>query len=77
MVVKHYCFFTHYVNNKDKHVALFIPDEPRELVLIKLTCITHNIDARVLEQRVANHDQEAINLLHQNSKRRLPKPRRI
>ena len=40
-------------NNKDKHVALFIPDEPKELVLIKLTCITHNIDARILEQRVA------------------------
>lgn len=59
-------------HNRDKHVALFIPDEPRELVLIKLTCITHNIDARVLEQRVANHDQEAINLLHQTANEDYP-----
>ena len=59
-------------HNRDKHVALFIPDEPRELVLIKLTCITHNIDARILEQRVANHDQEAINLLHQTANEDYP-----
>ena len=59
-------------HNRDKHVALFIPDEPRELVLIKLTCITHNIDARVLEQRVADHDQEAINLLHQTANEDYP-----
>ena len=54
-------------NNKDKHVALFIPDEPKELVLIKLTCITHNIDARILEQRVAENDQEAIGLLRKTA----------
>jgi hypothetical protein len=59
-------------NNRDKHVALFIPDEPRELVLIKLTCITHNIDARVLEQRVAQHDQEAIDLLRQTANEDYP-----
>ena len=59
-------------HNRDKHVALFIPDEPRELVLIKLTCITHNIDARVLEERIANHDQEAINLLHQTANEDYP-----
>jgi replicative DNA helicase len=59
-------------NNRDKHVALFIPDEPRELVLIKLTCITHNIDARVLEQRIADHDQEAINLLHKTANEDYP-----
>jgi hypothetical protein len=59
-------------NNRDKHVALFIPDEPRELVLIKLTCITHNIDARVLEQRVADHDEEAIELLHKTANEDYP-----
>jgi hypothetical protein len=59
-------------NNRDKHVALFIPDEPRELVLIKLACITHNIDARVLEQRIAQHDQEAIDLLHQTANEDYP-----
>ena len=59
-------------NNRDKHVALFIPDEPRELVLIKLTCITHNIDARVLEQRVAAHDQEAIELLRKTANEDYP-----
>lgn len=59
-------------NNRDKHVALFIPDEPRELVLIKLACITHNIDARVLEQRIAQHDQKAIDLLHQTANEDYP-----
>jgi len=50
-------------NNRDKHIAMFIPDEPRQLVLTKLTCIHHNIDARELERRVAEDDQDAINLL--------------
>lgn len=59
-------------NNRDKHVALFIPDEPKELVLIKLTCITHNIDARILEQRVADDDQEAIQLLRETAEEIYP-----
>jgi replicative DNA helicase len=50
-------------HNHDKHVALFIPDEPRQLVLTKLTCIHHGIPARELEARVASDDKEAIGLM--------------
>lgn len=59
-------------NNRDKHIAMFIPDEPRQLVLTKLTCIHHNIDARELERRVAQDDQEAINLLRSTAEEHFP-----
>jgi hypothetical protein len=59
-------------NNRDKHIAMFIPDEPKQLVLTKLTCIHHGIDARVLEARVASDDQEAINLLRHTAEYDFP-----
>ena len=59
-------------HNRDKHIAMFIPDEPRQLVLTKLTCIQHNIDARELEARVASDDQEAINLLRRTAEEDFP-----
>jgi hypothetical protein len=59
-------------HNKEKHIALFIPDEPKELVLIKLTCITHNIDARILEERIAKNDKEAINLMKETAYEHFP-----
>ena len=59
-------------NNRDKHIAMFIPDEPRQLVLTKLTCIHHNIDARELERRVAQDDQDAINLLRSTAEEHFP-----
>ena len=59
-------------NNRDKHIAMFIPDEPRQLVLTKLTCIHHNIDARELEARVAADDQDAINLLRRTAEEDFP-----
>jgi len=58
--------------NRDKHIALFIPDEPKQLVLTKLTCIHHRIDARELEARVAADDQDAINLLRQTAEEDFP-----
>ena len=58
--------------NRDKHIAMFIPDEPRQLVLTKLTCIHHNIDARELEARVAADDQDAINLLRRTAEEDFP-----
>jgi len=58
--------------NRDKHIALFIPDEPKQLVLTKLTCIHHKIDARELEARVASDDQEAIKLLRQTAEEDFP-----
>lgn len=59
-------------HNRDKHIAMFIPDEPRQLVLTKLTCIQHNIDARELEARVASDDQDAIDLLRRTAEEDFP-----
>ena len=58
--------------NRDKHIALFIPDEPRQLVLTKLTCIHHDIDARELEARVASDDEDAIKLLRSTAEEHFP-----
>jgi hypothetical protein len=59
-------------HNSKRHIAMFIPDEPRQLVLTKLTCIQHSIDARELEQRVAADDQGAIALLKQTAEEDFP-----
>lgn len=59
-------------NNRDKHIAMFIPDEPRQLVLTKLTCMHHGIDARELESRVAADDKEAIELLRRTAEEDFP-----
>ena len=59
-------------NNRDKHIAMFIPDEPKQLVLTKLTCMHHNIDARELEARVARDDKDAIDLLRQTAEEGFP-----
>lgn len=59
-------------HNREKHIAMFIPDEPRQLVLTKLTCMHHNIDARELEQRVADDDKDAIELLRRTAEEDFP-----
>jgi hypothetical protein len=51
---------------------MFIPDEPRQLILTKLTCMYHGIDARELERRVAMDDREAIDLLRQTAEENFP-----
>jgi len=58
--------------NRDKHIAMFIPDEPRQLVLTKLTCMHHGIDARELERLVAMDDQNAIDLLRRTAEEDFP-----
>jgi len=58
--------------NRDKHIAMFIPDEPRQLILTKLTCMHHGIDARELERRVAIDDSSAIDLLRQTAEEDFP-----
>ncbi len=59
-------------NNRDKKVAFFVPDEPRTLILTKLTCMHHGIDARILEQQVADDDENAIKLLQQTAEEDFP-----
>jgi len=58
--------------NRDKHIAMFIPDEPRQLILTKLTCMFHGIDARELERRVGADDSSAIDLLRQTAEEDFP-----
>lgn len=60
------------MQNADKKIAFFIPDEPRTLVLTKLTCMTHNVDARDLERRVAQNDPDAIDLLRMTAEEMYP-----
>ena len=60
------------LHNRHKHIALFIPDEPRQLVLTKLTCLYHSIDARELEYRISQDDKDAINLLHETAEENFP-----
>jgi replicative DNA helicase len=47
------------LNNRDKRIALFTPDETRVLILIKLTSIIHGVSAEELERRVAMRDHTA------------------
>lgn len=58
--------------NRDKSIIYFVPDEPRTLVLIKLACVLHGVNARDLEKRVAADDPEAIELLNTTAREHFP-----
>ena len=58
--------------NRDKRVIYFCPDEPRTLTLIKLACVTHGIDANILESEVALNDEKAISLLRETAQEFFP-----
>lgn len=58
--------------NKAKPVIYFCPDEPRQLTLIKLACVTHGVDANMLEQEVAEGRSHAIELLRQTATKDYP-----
>lgn len=58
--------------NRDKTVVYFCPDEPRQLTLIKLACLSHGIDASVLEEQVGAGDDKAIALLRQTATEDFP-----
>jgi replicative DNA helicase len=51
------------VNNPNKRVILFTPDEVSELVLSKLVSIKHGINAEDVERRVKSGDQVTIDLV--------------
>lgn len=59
-------------HNRDKRIAMFIPDEPAPLVLTKLTAVTHRVSARELEARVASNDREAIDMLRRTATDEFP-----
>lgn len=58
--------------NKDKRIAYFCPDETAPLVLSKLTSVTTGVGAKELDRRVAEGDQEAIDLLYRTAKEEFP-----
>lgn len=51
--------------NRDKRIAMFIPDEPAPLVLTKLASLTFGIPARELEYRVRHQDRDAERMLNE------------
>ena len=58
--------------NHNKNVVYFVPDEPRTLVLIKLACVTHGVNAIDLERMVAADEPVAIDLLKQTANEFFP-----
>lgn len=58
--------------NKSKPVIYFCPDEPRQLTLIKLACVTHGVDANLLEQEVSEGKSHAIEMLRSTATRDYP-----
>ena len=58
--------------NRNKNVIYFVPDEPRTLVLIKLACVTHGVNAIDLERLVAADDPTAIDLLRSTANDHFP-----
>jgi KaiC/GvpD/RAD55 family RecA-like ATPase len=58
--------------NRNKPVIYYCPDEPRTLTLIKLACVTHGIDANILENQVAYNDPAGIALLRETANEQFP-----
>ena len=50
--------------NRRKRMILYTPDETSTLVLAKLAAMAHGVPSIELEQRIANGDKAAIELLH-------------
>lgn len=60
------------LNNADRKIAMFTPDETRVLVLIKLASIVHGVSAEELERRVGMGDPTAEALVHETARDRFP-----
>jgi len=58
--------------NRNKNVVYFVPDEPRTLVLIKLACVIHGVNAFDLERAIAADDERAIDLLRETANEYFP-----
>lgn len=60
------------LENHDKRIAYFCPDETITLVLSKLAAIDTGVPARELERRLAEGDQTAVQLLREVALERFP-----
>lgn len=59
-------------HNHDKRILFYTPDEMAEEVLIKLISIKHKVDIEILEQKIKDKDEDAINLLRQAATKDFP-----
>jgi KaiC/GvpD/RAD55 family RecA-like ATPase len=57
------------IRNPDKRVLFFSMDDPSEMILLKLACMTEGIGAEIFEQRIREGDQEALLALQRTSSR--------
>lgn len=53
------------LNNRDKRVLFFSMDDPAEMILLKLVCMLHDVDAETLERRIREGDAKAKHMLHE------------
>lgn len=60
------------LNNRDKRMVLFTPDETRTAVLVKMVSLIHRINAEDLERRVFERDPSAVQLLVSTATHHLP-----
>lgn len=60
------------LNNRDKRIVFFTPDETRVLVLVKLCSLVHGISAEELEARIAADDTAAIEMVRATARDHFP-----
>jgi hypothetical protein len=60
------------LNNPDRRIVLFTPDETRVLVLVKLASIVHGVSAEEMEEKIAIGDQSAIDMVRSTATEHFP-----
>ena len=60
------------LQNRDKRIAMFTPDETRVMVLVKLCSMVHGISALELERRVGMHDADTERLIRETANEMFP-----
>jgi KaiC/GvpD/RAD55 family RecA-like ATPase len=60
------------LNNPDRRIVLFTPDETRVLVLVKLAAIVHGVSVETMEERIAIGEQDAIDMVRSTATDHFP-----
>lgn len=63
---------TSIVNNPDKRILFLSLDDPREMVLQKLVCMTHDLKGTDFEKSIRDGDPEWVDLLRTTPTERFP-----
>lgn len=61
------------LNNREKHIVVFSPDETQQLLLVKLACLIHNVSAETLERDIGRGDPSAADLLRRVATESFPR----